>query len=57
MTIKDLRTINIEEDRIDNLFDQMWALINREENENTRKQLCDLFEDCADAYDEVRITV
>lgn len=56
MTRKDLRTINIDEDTIDNLFDIIYACINRDIawNENTKKQMKMLFEDMADAYDEVR---
>lgn len=59
MTRKDLRTINIEEDRIDNLFDNIYACINRDYtcNEETKRQMKMLFDDMADAYDEIRITV
>lgn len=58
MTKKDLRTLNIEDSEIDNLFDCMYASINRayEWQPETRKKLQMLFEDCADAYDELRET-
>lgn len=59
MTRKDLRTINIDEDTIDNLFDNIYACINRDIawNENTKKQMKMLFDDMEDAYDEIRMTV
>ena len=56
MTKKDLRTINIEDSEIDNLFDCIYACINRDYtcNEETKKKMKLLFDDMADAYDEIR---
>ena len=56
MTKKDLRTLNIEDSEIDNLFDNIYACILRDYtcNEETKKQMKLLFDDMADAYDEIR---
>ena len=56
MTKKDLRTINIEDSEIDNLFDCIYACINRDYawNEETKNKMKLLFDDMADAYDEIR---
>lgn len=56
MTRKDLRTINIDEDTINNLFDSIYACFNLDVawNENTKKQMKMLFDDMVDAYDEIR---
>lgn len=56
MTKNDLRTIIINDDELSNLFDMMYASINRDIawSDDSKKKMRMLFDDCCDAYDEIR---